>query len=208
MSHLEKYEVFPLFSKPVYVRSLDLDTKKIVSMIESGTSTIVPRGFGKTDEGKDSLYVLEEKKFKFLKDALMKEFNSFASDVMHYSNKFKITTSWFTKVTTGQIPSGHNHNNCMFSGVLYVQVDENTGDIVFQTYDNRRYWIDIEEHNVFNSRDYGFKPVDGLLLLFPSEVYHVVDQNKSDTTRYSLAFNVIPVGLIGDETSDSHMIIN
>ena len=34
-------------------------------------------------------------------------------------------------------------------------------------------------------------------MIFPSEVHHKIAENESDTTRYSLAFNVIPTGLMG-----------
>ena len=201
----ETCSVTPLFSKPVYSKILDIDTKRIVSRFYNYDF----HRASKDNEGSSSnnLYVLGDKNLKFLKDELMKEFDFYASHIMQYSNKFEITTSWITRLTKGQNTVFHNHNNCMISGILYLQVNEISGDICFRNYDNRRYQIRTKEGNVFNSINYRYTPVEGLLLLFPGEVYHKVEENKSDITRYSLAFNLSPVGLIGRESNDSHMTI-
>jgi uncharacterized protein (TIGR02466 family) len=205
----QNFEIVPLFSKPVYLKDLNLDVKKIVSIAEKEIYEKCLGDKHPDDNASQSknLYVLEHKKLKWLKDAMMREFNSYNSNVMHLSNKFEITTSWFTKMEKGQASNNHNHNNCMFSAVFYLQVDENTGDIHFQTYDTRRYCLDIEEFNVFNSVDYKFTPINNTLLLFPAEMFHMVKENTSDMTRYSLAFNLTPVGLVGEKISDSHMYL-
>jgi len=203
MSETEAF-VYSLFSKPVYGRILNIDTKKIVSILEEydfheagrkGTDT--QNDADNICSRSDSLYVLEDKRFKFLKDELMKEFYLFALDVMRYSNKFEITTSWFTKSTKGQSSNYHNHNNCILSGILYLQTNENSGNISFEDFSNKRYLIQPKEFNLLNSQEWKIKPEDGLLLMFPSEVYHKIQKNESDITRYSLAFNLVPTGAIG-----------
>ena len=74
---------------------------------------------------------IQKSSFKFLKDIILKEFYSYAYDGMRFTNKFRITTSWFTKTTRGQASPMHNHDNCMFSCVLYLQTSQHSGDIVF-----------------------------------------------------------------------------
>ena len=61
--------------------------------------------------------------------------------------------------------------------------------------------------HTINAGSYYFEPSDKLLLIFPSEMFHQVEQNKSNITRYSLAFNAIPKGLVGDRTTDSHLYV-
>ena len=220
---MNKNEAFldPMFSKPLYSKILNIDTKKIISMYDSGNhdtkfhdadsySDMRKRRRyeeSNTAQSPDCLYVLEEKRFKFLKDELMKAFYSFASDVMRYSNKFEITTSWFTKSIPGQSSSSHNHDNCMYSAVLYLQTSENCGNILFKSFANKRYYLVKNDYNLYNSTEWEVKPVDGLLVIFPSEIYHQILENKSDTTRYSLAFNLAPTGVIGNSYTDSHLKI-
>tara|TARA_R100001244_G_C5121276_1_gene123566 strand:+ start:52 stop:681 length:630 start_codon:yes stop_codon:yes gene_type:complete len=195
----------PVFSKPIYSKLLNIDTKRIVSIIEEYEFHRASSSNGGSSS--NSRYILEDEKFKFLKDELIREFYVFASGVMRYSNEFEITTSWATKIVKGQGSDYHNHNNCMISGILYLQTDETSGDISFRDYDTKRYQIHTKESNIFNSTKYRFTPSDRMLLLFPSEVQHKVEENNSDIIRYSLAFNVTPVGLIGNDKSDSHLTI-
>ena len=197
-----------MFSKPIYGKTVNIDTKKIVSMLnESDFITAGSITDSNASSISNSLYVLDEERFKFLKDELMKEFYLFINEIMHYSNKFEITTSWFTKTIKNESSAFHNHNNCMLSGILYLQTDENTGKIGFQNFNDKRYKLVPDEHTVTNSDAIYYTPHDGLLLLFPSEVHHKVEKNESDIERYSLAFNLIPTGLIGQPLSDSHIKI-
>ena len=206
-------EIFPLFSKPVYLKILDIDTKKIVPMLEEYDFKIAGNEYTHSEDIDNAnslsknLYVLNDKRFKFLKDKIMEEFYKFSRGEMKYPNKFEITTSWFTKTTKNQSGFFHNHNNCMISGILYLQTNENSGNIVFENFSNKRYKLEVDDYNVYNSTEWKIGPVDGLLVMFPSEVHHMLQENKSDITRYSLAFNLSPIGLIGNTKSDSHMII-
>jgi len=161
---------------------------------------------GSEYKGKEHLYVLENKKFKDLKDAILKEFNYFASEILKYTNKFKITTSWFTQLDKGERGQVHNHHNCFISGVLYLQTNTESGNIVFRNFSDSRSWLIPTEYNIFNSKDWIYKPENGLILFFPSELHHQVEENKSEQTRHSLSFNIVPIGTLGDETSDSHII--
>jgi uncharacterized protein (TIGR02466 family) len=207
---MNKTEISPLFSKPLYSKFTDVDTKKIVSMLEKYEFS---DDYGNTEPDdanmslvSTNLHVLDDNKFKFLKDKLMKEFSLYASGVMKYTNEFEITTSWFTMSTKGQSSNFHNHNNCMMSAVLYLQTNENSGNIIFENFSNSRFALHIEEYNVFNSPQWFLKPEDGLLVIFPSEVHHKIVENESDTTRYSLAFNLIPTGLLGVESTDANCV--
>jgi hypothetical protein len=57
-----------------------------------------------------------------LKMDVMEVFNFYKNDILKYeSTEFKITTSWLTKVRPGGMSHYHNHKNCMYSGVLYLQ---------------------------------------------------------------------------------------
>ena len=210
---MSESQIFPIFSKPVYAKVLDIDTKKIVSMLEeydfgtSGNEYTLSEGLDNTISITKNLYVLDDKRFKFLKDKIMEEFYKFSRGEMKYPNEFEITTSWFTKTTKNQSCQFHNHNNCMISGILYLQTNENSGNIVMQDFNNKRYDLAVDEQNMYNSSEWGIGPCDGLLLFFPSEVHHKIEKNKTDTIRHSLSFNLTPTGLIGFESTDSHMTI-
>ena len=198
----------PLFSKVFYMKHLEIDTDKIISMIDnhfenSGTNTSID--VDNISSVSISKSILELENFIDLKKQLMNELNNFFHNVMNYESDFKITTSWFTKSQNSQSSNYHNHNNSMFSGILYLQTDENSGDISFEDFNNRRYKLNVKEYNIYNCTEYQIKPIEGLLILFPSEVHHKILKNNSNIVRHSLAFNIIPVGEIG--SNDSYLNI-
>lgn len=198
----------PLFSKVFYMKHLEIDTDKIISMIDnhfenSGTNTSID--VDNISSVSISKSILELENFIDLKKQLMNELNNFFHNVMNYESDFKITTSWFTKSQNSQSSNYHNHNNSMFSGILYLQTDENSGDISFEDFNNRRYKLNVKEYNIYNCTEYQIKPIEGLLILFPSEVHHKILKNNSNIVRHSLAFNIIPVGEIG--SGDSYLNI-
>ena len=190
------------------MKHLEIDTDKIISMIDnhfenSGTNTSID--VDNISSVSISKSILELENFIDLKKQLMNELNNFFHNVMNYESDFKITTSWFTKSQNSQSSNYHNHNNSMFSGILYLQTDENSGDISFEDFNNRRYKLNVKEYNIYNCTEYQIKPIEGLLILFPSEVHHKILKNNSNIVRHSLAFNIIPVGEIG--SNDSYLNI-
>jgi uncharacterized protein (TIGR02466 family) len=201
-----------LFSTPLYGKALNINTNKIVSELQK--YDFHNAGFDDFPDTKEiaaasnCLNVLNNKKFKDLKKVLMNEFHLFTKEHMRYTNQFKITTSWFTKALKGQSSNWHNHNNSMYSAVLYLQTDENSGAISFNKYENKRFDLEVQDFNILNSTEWKITPVNGLFLIFPSEIYHKAQENKSDIVRHSLALNFLPTGLLGRTSADSHAKIN
>jgi len=52
----------------------------------------------------------------------------------------------------------------------------------------------INDKNKYSNTEWIVKPSKGILLIFPSNLQHRINLNTSDKIRYSLAFNVVPVG--------------
>lgn len=200
-------QIFTVFSKPIYLNTINYNLEKIIPNINK-------LQFNKANNRPDNTQassnknVLELNKFKDLKEHIMKYVYDYTHNLLKYTyNDFYITRSWFTKSVKGEYANFHNHNNCLFSGVLYIQTDENTGGIVFSDMTNDRLQLEASEYNIFNSKSHTIFPKAGLLIMFPSETYHKILENNSDLTRISLAFNIYPKGNIGVETSDSFLKI-
>tara|TARA_R110002167_G_scaffold228954_1_gene433955 strand:+ start:616 stop:1239 length:624 start_codon:yes stop_codon:yes gene_type:complete len=201
--------ITPVFSKPIYSNSLVIDTKKILSLIQNKTRKSF-NNLNNIDKNKasENLYLLENKNLTFLKNIILNEVKQFANNSLKYTNEFKISTSWATETNEGENCQWHSHNNCFLSGVIYLKTKKNCGGIVFQDFNNRKMNLQVSEYNVFNSIDWTYQVEEGDILIFPSELWHMVQTNKSKSVRNSIAFNVVPTGLIGDITSDSHMYLN
>ena len=205
-----KIEIFSLFSKVVYVKQTNINCENILKTINEKTSVSgIPNKITKKylTLASTNKKVLDQIKYKNLKKEIMKEFYYYAHGVLNYkNNKFKMTTSWFTKSDAGQESNYHNHNNCMFSGCLYLKINDNSGGINFNNYENFRFQLIATKYDMLNARDYTIKPQTGTIVFFPSEMHHRILQNESNEERVSLAFNFLPVGNIGGD-GDSQAII-
>ena len=82
---------------------------------------------------------------------------------------------WLNAMGPGQSTSRHSHeeNDELLSGVYYVSVPGDSGDILFHD-------------GSFETR---VLPQAGLLLLFAPELQHSVEPNRSNQLRLSIAFN-------------------
>lgn len=102
--------------------------------------------------------------------------------------------SWVNINSKGHSNAIHNHKvpfgDTLWSGVFYVQVPENSGDIVFL--DSRSGIVDVNDYlyNDGPSNYYSITPEAGQMLLFPSWLMHYVTPNESDQERISIAFNL------------------
>lgn len=82
---------------------------------------------------------------------------------------------WYNAQGPGESTSEHTHEELdeLLSGVYYLQVPENSGDIVLTK-------------GCFTTR---VTPVAGMFLFFPPDLSHRVESNRSGELRLSLAFN-------------------
>src|SRR5690606_30713949 len=149
--------------------------------------------------------VLDRPEFGHVRELVMKEVETYAREILAVNEKirFYITNSWVNRHRRGQSAGPHVHHNSLLSGVLYLKVTENSGDIVFHR--NALSLIpfppaldlDMDRFNLYNCESWGHKPKTNDICLFPSVVMHSVDPNESDEERWCLAFNVFVRGEIG-----------
>ena len=112
---------------------------------------------------------------------------------------FGITTSWLTRSKPEKTSHLHSHFNCAYSGIFYINVSPDSGDIYFENMIHRTFNYDekICEYNIYNSKAYRWTPENKMIIFFPSDVYHKLLDNNSEIVRYSLAFNIVPLGTVG-----------
>jgi uncharacterized protein (TIGR02466 family) len=80
--------------------------------------------------------------------------------------------------------------------VLYLQVPENSGDIIFHNplecrrLSNTFFERIKQEENDYNFSHVKYTPVVGEMLIFESWLQHTVAQNLSTDNRISVSFNI------------------
>jgi uncharacterized protein (TIGR02466 family) len=105
-------------------------------------------------------------------------------------------TSWLQYNQPGSYFVRHDHYGALVSGVLYLEVPEKSGDILFHNpLEARRLSNTFFERAKVEENEYNFSHVKyastvGEMLMFESWLQHTVQQNHSTENRISVSFNI------------------
>ncbi len=194
--------VLPLFSSPVYTATIEENLEDVFESIKK-LKYIPANNCGTYTSLNETRDILS--KFPSLKKSLLDEFNHYKDTCLHYEDTdFFITTSWVTKCTPNSFSHRHNHQNALYSGVLYFQEGEDFGGIRFSNENIIPQQILLKEPtewNLLNSSSWVIKPAPNQVVIFPSYLYHEVTFHSANEDRYSLAFNLFPKGPLGKADS-------
>jgi uncharacterized protein (TIGR02466 family) len=197
---MNKPTIYPLFSAPVYVNNVGDFQRPDIKALEYARG---PYPFLSSADKN----VLERADFAATRDVVEKEIEVYAREVLRVSRnvEFYVTNSWVNVYRPGESAGPHIHHNSLISGVLYLQVTETSGALVF----HRDIYsvipfppaldLDMDSFNLYNCKSWGHKPKTNDICLFPSMVMHSADPNESDQERWCLAFNVFARGNIGSD---------
>lgn len=104
-----------------------------------------------------------------------------------------INDLWVSEMNVGGKHDTHGHSpGSQISGNFYVNVDSKSGLLRFyrQEYHNNVFYnLKIKNYNEYNNDTYTFKPKNGLLCLWRSDLLHSVDYNESES-RIAISFNI------------------
>lgn len=100
---------------------------------------------------------------------------------------------WFNIAAPGNYQEYHSHPNMHFSAVYYVDTLANSGNIVFKNIENIVDSYTIPAKAVLTSnaafKACSYQPEPTLLLVFKSNLQHMVEKNLSNKDRISIAMN-------------------
>ena len=120
--------------------------------------------------------------------------------------EIKLVSSWLNEQGRNQTVGLHNHRSVkgefdQISGVFYVKVPKNGGNIRFQRpgYDSFNcIWPDKKDNSLFlemdetNSPEWWMPSMNNILYLFPSWLSHWVEPNlNKKENRISISFNMV-----------------
>ena len=184
-----------IFKTPLYKESLSLNNKEMASYCltlqkDNKGRTISNIGGWQSDDLKGI-----HKPFEKLIDTIIIKGNSLAQTLD--MNKVRLYNIWVNINGYKDTNISHSHTHSIFSGVYYVNVPNNSGNIVFEhpTYDTIQYdWNhdSVKSWNAYNSSLWTQVSKTGDMLLFPSWLKHYVKPNlNKKEKRISLSFNLV-----------------
>ena len=116
----------------------------------------------------------------------------------------KIINSWATKSPPGSINNFHTHSNFWLSAVYYPHgLKKDDYYLMFESSKHKAFAPLVSTYNNINMNSVKFETMEGDLLIFPSYLRHKIGENNTSKDRYSIAFNILPEGEVGE--GDSHL---
>jgi len=195
-----------LFPKTIFISHLKNTKKQINNIVNTLSKLDTLKSYQNTPQfGSNVSHASIDKdvlnKLPLLRDKIIEKFYQFKRNVMCYKNDFKISTSWISKTKKNQTSMYHSHKNCMFSGAYYPIIDKKSAPLYFFQDNNLSFNLETTENNVINSSEIKVTPQNDTVIFFPSNLYHCIGQHSSNKTRYCIAFNLFPIGRLGNADS-------
>jgi uncharacterized protein (TIGR02466 family) len=109
--------------------------------------------------------------------------------------RFKVICKefWFNIAEPGNYQEYHSHPNNHFSAVYYVDADTNCGNIVFKNIesivDSYAIPATLPVSSIGANKSCNYIPEPTKLLVFRSNLQHMVEKNLSNKDRISIAMN-------------------
>ena len=203
----KEYEVLDLFPTPVYTTTMPQELSSIIPFLDaqapnSGSDI---ENYG---ERSSNSYILNEPECAETRKFVLEHIKEFAENVMLYNyDTWELSQSWVSRKLPGQHHQMHTHPNSLISGVFfYGEPSEQTPAIKFHKMQggiNQQVLQPAIKPDKRSSKfawvEFSINFAPGLLLLFPSYLFHSVPLNESKTVRSSVAFNVVPKNRLGSE---------
>ena len=118
------------------------------------------------------------------------------NDFFKENLQIEISALWANINGKGDFNVSHIHTGSDISGVLWIQIPENSGVIEFTS---PHMYNQFKERQIYKKKildNFGIHPAwcltptEGNVIFFPSSLFHEVDPNNSEKDRISVSFNL------------------
>lgn len=181
-----------LFATAIYSEFFDIDLDALESaclstMKQMNSRVRSNRGGWQSSDVQDDMFFITSS----LAECIKKSVDKFTDTLgLHDVN---LDNMWININGKNHYNAPHTHPAAVISGVFYVRVPEDSGNIVFMHPALNlleRDWSKRQNRDTgHNSETFMMQPKENLLLLFPSWVNHSVESNQNDENRISISFN-------------------
>ena len=201
------YQVLELFPTPVYVANLPNELSNVIPFFDAQPPN---SGSDEANYGERSAnsYILNEPECVEMKKYILQHVKEYAESILLYEyDSYELSQSWVSRKQPGQHHTMHTHPNSLISGVFYygppapetpaIKFHKMTGGFNV-SYIQPKTKAD-KRPSKFAWNEFAVQYTPGMLLLFPSYLFHSVPINNTEYIRSSLAFNVVPKTNLGQE---------
>ena len=188
--------LFQLFPTLIYKENLSISP---INMNKIKFSPIGDFNYSTSDN------ILEQKYFSSLKKEIQRHVDIFTKDILEIENTliFFITRSWVINIE--KINNGgpfHSHSNSFFTGVFYINVDEEKDSFQIERSKSYQYLeYNYENINEWNQQLMTYYPKKNDLIIFDASLSHRVGHHLTSNLRTVVAFEIFAKGTFGSKGS-------
>lgn len=156
-----------------------------------------PKGVEKSNVGGWQSDYIKFKKNDYFSNLISHTVRNYLREINIYKELQLVFDGYWVNINQpGALNSMHDHPGCDLAGVIWIKTDKKSGIIKF------RHPNHFAEHASFCFYEEDFKkknniypafwihPKPGYCILFPSQLDHWVEENKSTEDRISISFNI------------------
>lgn len=126
-----------------------------------------------------------------LESQLKPHLNIFIKDFTDKHFEVKLKDLWIIENKLNDYNISHLHELSKFSGIYYLQIPENSGNLVFERNDRSNTMQRYSDYyiNTDSIDRMAFEPKEDMLIIFPSHLSHFVERNNNSKSRITASFN-------------------
>ncbi len=183
-----------IFDISIYAEKLNINNKELLKHILNYKKTSKGRNKSNPTGWQSFNLDLKDNVFIDLNKEITKNFIDYVNQIS-LRNDFKIQSMWANINGYKDYNLIHSHGNAVVSGVYYLKIPKNSGNIFFvnpaiqlieTTWGNC-----VDKYTLQTSSSFRVAPVEGQLILFPGWLQHGVEPNlNKKEDRVSISFNI------------------
>ena len=106
--------------------------------------------------------------------------------------EYKVSESWFNYYNKYDYQEYHCHPLSLFSDIYFFKNPENSGKTIFKSYEEPNM-LPLKNliRNKLSQSNCDYSPSARTLLIFKSNLLHMVSQSQSDEPRITASFNLV-----------------
>lgn len=193
MTNKINFNNFPILIKELNIKDYTLISNEVFKYIKSNRDKFKSRWNCNT---LSSLKLSPSFEGEFSKKYILEISKLYASEFdFKLPLELDIESLWVNIAPKGGFQEVHNHSNFytknLFSGVLYIDVLKDSGDI--NLINPLNYVFNSFYSTPLIPQEINIPPKNGVMVFFPSFMEHYVNINSSSKERISISWNIGPI---------------
>lgn len=185
------------FPTSIYVEEnivSDEENADFITEIEKLKSKITVGGRNWNTDVYNTCDTYDLRKNKILKNLCKKieEHTNIFAKSFNSEHNYKLTDCWFNYYNQGDFQETHHHANSIFSAVYFFSNPKNSGQLSFENpIEPDMFPVkNVTEFNNLNSLGCDYAPLSKTLIIFRSNIRHMVSRGHNTEPRITAAFNL------------------